>query len=81
MATKVTPLLGVSGLTTMNGSTYASNLAPGATATLTETFAITSGRPGSKVDVLSVGDATGVNPNGSIAIPALWAEATTVTLP
>lgn len=67
----------------MTSSTPALNLAPGATGTVTIVFPSRIGRPGTTgVTLVALGDATGANPNGAAAIPALWTAAKTgITLP
>jgi uncharacterized repeat protein (TIGR01451 family) len=54
------------------------NLAPGATGTLTLVFPANTGRSGTRnVTFRAIGIATGANPNASAATPALWAVSKT----
>lgn len=59
-------------VTYMSGTTPASNLAPGATQTVVVVFPAAAGKPGAQKSLLVIGEATGTNPNGTAAYPAVW---------
>jgi hypothetical protein len=80
-ASKVSAITGFLGSKTLTSSVSAASLAPGATGTVTLVFPASAGRHLSKQPLLILGSATGVNPNGSAVLPAIWGLSTTVTLP
>lgn len=71
-ANSVTPLLGILGGATTGVSAPVTSLAPGATATLILTFPSSAGTSGSTQALFVLGLATGTDPNGAPAPPALW---------
>jgi hypothetical protein len=68
----VTPVLGILGAATIGTSTPVTGLAPGATATLTLAFPGSAGKSGSTQPLFVLGLATGTDPNGAPAPPAIW---------
>jgi hypothetical protein len=80
-ASKVAIIAGLLGTKTPTSSVSATNVAPGATGTVTLVFPASAGKQLSKQPLLILGTATGTNPNGSTVLPAIWALSTTVTLP
>lgn len=86
-AKNVTAFVGILGTLfnakSMTRVTPAVNLAPGATGTVALVFPATSGRSGTRnVTFGAIGIATGTNPNGTAAPPALWSVYKTgLTLP
>ena len=81
-ANSVTAVLGILGGALTRASIPATNLAPGATATVTVVFPSSAGKSGSAQPLLVVGFATGTAPNGTPAPPALWLlPSRQVTLP
>ena len=77
-ASQVTPG-GILGTKLDSSAIPALNIAPGATATVTLVFPATAGRPGTKQNLSVAGLATGINPNGTPVLPALWALQPTPT--
>jgi alpha-tubulin suppressor-like RCC1 family protein len=71
-ANSVAPVLSILGGGLTRASTPASNLAPGATATVTVVFPGSAGKSGSAQPLFVLGTATGTDPNGTPAPPALW---------
>jgi hypothetical protein len=71
-ASSVTPVLSILGGAITRASTPATNLPPGATATVAVTFPSSAGTSGSTQVLFVLGLATGTDPNGTPAPPALW---------
>ena len=71
-ANSVTAVLGILGGALTRASIPATNLAPGATATVTVAFPSSAGTSGSTQLLTVLGLATGTDPNGATAPPALW---------
>jgi hypothetical protein len=71
-ANSVTPVLSILGAALTRASTPATNLPPGATATVTVAFPSSAGKSGSTQPLFVLGFATGTDPNGTPAPPALW---------
>lgn len=81
-ANNVALFVGFLGTEPSASSTPATNVAPGAIAALTMVFPGSTGKPESKQFLLIVGLATGNNPDGTTASPAVWVlPLTQVTLP
>jgi hypothetical protein len=71
-ASSVVPVLGILGRATTGASTPVTDLAPGATATLTLPFPSSAVKSGSTQPLFVVGFATATEPNGAPAPPAIW---------
>ncbi len=71
-ASSVTPVLSILGAALTRASTPATNLPPGATATVTVLFPSSAGKSGSTQPLFVLGFANGTDPNGTPAPPALW---------
>jgi alpha-tubulin suppressor-like RCC1 family protein len=71
-ASSVAPALSVLGSALTRASTPATNLPPGATATVTVLFPSSAGTSGSTQVLFVLGFANGTDPNGTPAPPALW---------
>jgi len=81
-AANVTAVAAILGTKGMTSSVAATNLAPGATGTVTLVFPASAGVQHTKQLFIAGGIATGTNPNGTPALPAVWVlPAIQVTLP